>query len=117
MKYIKTFEQFTNGPRVQEENKSSEIVEEIEESVINEWGSSDQSIFLDAMHKDAGKPKKMPSPFDIKLRQAAEDAVDWYWSDWDEYKSDREGLVDNAVRSYLRRYFKKDFELLMKMFS
>ena len=84
---------------------------------VNEWGSSDQSIFLDAMHKDAGKPKKMPSPFDSKLRQAAEDAVDFYWEDWDEYKSDRDGLVDDAVRSYLRKYFKKDFEMMVKMFE
>jgi len=84
---------------------------------VNEWGSSDQSIFLDAMHKDAGKPKKMPSPFDSKLRQAAEDAVDFYWEDWDEYKSDRDGLVDDAVRSYLRKYFKKDFDMMVKMFE
>ena len=84
---------------------------------VNEWGSSDQSIFLDAMHKDAGKPKKMPSPFDSKLRQAAEDAVDFYWEDWDEYKSDRDSLVDDAVRSYLRKYFKKDFEMMVKMFE
>ena len=84
---------------------------------VNEWGSSDQSIFLDAMHKDAGKPKKMPSPFDSKLRAAAEDAVDFYWEDWPEYKSDREGLVDDAVRSYLRRYFKKDFEMMQRMFE
>lgn len=84
---------------------------------VNEWGSSDQSIFLDAMHKDAGKPKKMPSPFDSKLRQAAEDAVDFYWEDWDEYKSDRDSLVDDAVRSYLRKYFKKDFDMMVKMFE
>jgi hypothetical protein len=84
---------------------------------VNEWGSSDQSIFLNAMHKDAGKPKKMPSPFDSKLRQAAEDAVDFYWEDWDEYKSDRDGLVDDAVRSYLRKYFKKDFDMMVKMFE
>ena len=84
---------------------------------VNEWGSSDQSTFLDSMHRDAGKPKKMPSPFDSKLRQAAEDAVDFYWDEWPEYKSDRDGLVDNAVRSYLRRYFKKDFDMMVKMFE
>ena len=84
---------------------------------VNEWGSSDQSTFLDSMHRDAGKPKKMPSPFDSKLRQAAEDAVDFYWDEWPEYKSDRDGLVDNAVRSYLRRYFKKDFEMMARMFE
>ena len=84
---------------------------------LNEWGSSDQNIFLGAMHKDAGKPKKMPSPFDSKLRAAAEDAVDFYWDEWPEYKSDRAGLIDDAVRSYLRRYFKKDFEMMVRMFE
>jgi len=84
---------------------------------VNEWGSSDQSIFLDSMHKDAGKPKKMPSPFDDKLRQAAEDAVDFYWDEWPEYKKDRNALVDDAVRSYLRKYFKNDFEMLTRMFE
>lgn len=82
-----------------------------------DWGSSDQNIFLDAIHKDAGKPKKMPSPFDNKLRAAAEDAVDFYWDDWEEYQTDRDGLIDDAVRSYLRRYFKKDFEMMQRMFE
>lgn len=101
----------------QEELAESNKIYESASMKVNEWGSSDQSIFLDAMHKDAGKPKKMPSPFDSKLRAAAEDAVDFYWEDWPEYKSDREGLVDDAVRSYLRRYFKKDFEMMQRMFE
>ena len=87
------------------------------ESVVNEWGSSDQSIMNQQIHKDAGSPKKMPSPFDSKLRSAAEDAVDWHWDDWPEYKRDRAGLIDNAIRSYLRSYFKKDFELMVRMFE
>ena len=87
------------------------------ESTVNEWGSSDQSIMNQQIHKDAGSPKKMPSPFDRKLRVAAEDAVDWHWDDWPEYKRDRDGLIDNAVRGYLRSYFKKDFEMMVKMFE
>jgi len=87
------------------------------EAVVNEWGSSDQSIMNKAIHKDAGSPKKMPSPFDSKLRAAAEDAVDFYWDDWEEYETDRDGLIDNAVRGYLRQYFRKDWDLMVKMFE
>ena len=85
--------------------------------LIREWGSSDQNIMNQAIHNDAGKPKKMPSPFDSKLRSAAEDAVDFYWDDWEEYQTDRDGLIDNAVRGYLRRYFPKDFEMMVRMFE
>ena len=69
------------------------------------------------MHKEMGNPKKMPSPFDDKLRSVAADNVDHYWDDWDEYDTDREGLIDNAVRHYLRAFFKKDFEMLTRMFA
>jgi len=88
-----------------------------DESFVNEWGSSDQSIMNQQIHKDAGSPKKMPSPFDRKLRDAAENAVDWHWDDWPEYKRDRDGLIDDAVRGYLRSYFRKDFEMMVKMFE
>ena len=87
------------------------------DSTVNEWGSSDQSIMNKAIHNDAGKPKQMPSPFDKKLRDAAESAVDFYWDDWEEYETDRDGLIDDAVRGYLRQYFKKDFEILQRMFQ
>jgi len=84
---------------------------------VNEWGSSDQGNFNKSMHKEMGSPKKMPSPFDDKLRGVAADNVDHYWDDWDEYQNDRDGLIDDAVRSYLRSFFKKDFEMLTKMFA
>lgn len=87
------------------------------EAVVNEWGSSDQSIMNKAIHKDAGSPKTMPSPFDKKLRRAAEDAVDFYWDDWEEYETDRDGLIDDAVRGYLRQYFRKDWDLMVRMFE
>ena len=69
------------------------------------------------IHKDTGSPKKMPSPFDRKLRSAAEDAVDWHWDEWPEYKRDRDGLIDNAVRGYLRSYFPKEFNMMVRMFE
>ena len=86
-------------------------------SSINEWGSSDQSAMNKTIHNDAGKPKTMPSPFDKKLRRAAEDAVDFYWDDWEEYEDDRDGLIDDAVRGYLRQYFQKDFAMMQRMFE
>ena len=85
--------------------------------MVNEWGSSDQSNFNKSMHKEMGSPRKMPSPFDDKLRDVAADNVDHYWDDWDEYDTDRDGLIDNAVRHYLRAFFKKDFEMMQKMFA
>ena len=88
-----------------------------ENQSLNEWGSSDQTYFLMSIHKDAGKPKKMPSPFDKRLRTAAESAVDFYWDEWPEYQTNREGLIDDAVRSYLRRYFKEDFAMMQRMFE
>jgi len=93
------------------------LIEKVKNTAVNEWGSSDQSIMNKAIHKDAGSPKKMPSPFDSKLRAAAEDAVDFYWDDWKEYETDRDGLIDNAVRGYLRSYFKKDWDLMVRMFE
>lgn len=84
---------------------------------INEWGSSDQNIMNKSIHKDAGSPSKMPSPFDSKLRAAAEEAVDWYWNDWPEYKRDRDDLIDTAVRYYLRAYFPKEFSRFARMFE
>ena len=92
------------------------LIEKIN-NVSEDWGSSDQNIMNKAIHKDAGSPKRMPSPFDSKLRAAAEDAVDFYWDEWEEYQTDRDSLIDNAVRSYLRSYFKKDFELMQRMFE
>ena len=93
------------------------LIEKINEMDINEWGSSDQSAMNKSIHSGAGKPKTMPSPFDKKLRAAAENAVDFYWDDWAEYETDRDGLIDNAVRSYLRSYFRKDWDIMVRMFE
>ena len=89
----------------------------IEKEMVKEWGSSDQSTFNQMIHNDISKPTKMPSPFDRKLRDAAEYAVDYYWDDWEEYQSDRDGLIDHAVRGYLRSYFSEDFRMMQGMFS
>ena len=97
--------------------KLTSAINEAKIWMVNEWGSSDQSNFNKSMHKEMGSPRKMPSPFDDKLRDVAADNVDHYWDDWDEYDTDRDGLIDNAVRHYLRAFFKKDFEMMQKMFA
>jgi len=88
-----------------------------EDELTEDWGSSDQSIMNASIHRDLGEPEEMPSPFDRKLRAVAEGAVDFYWDDWQEYKTDRDGLIDSAVRLYLRSYFPEKFNLLIKMFQ
>ena len=85
---------------------------------LNEdWGSSDQAIMNRSIHKELGEPKDMPMPFDSKFESAVEDAVDFYWDEWEEYGSDRKGLIDNAKRRYYMSYFPEKFEGFQKMFS
>lgn len=99
-------------------NKIDKQIAKLQESVLNEdWGSSDQAAMNQSIHQQLGKPKKFMSPFDSKLRAAAEDAVDWYWDEWPEYKRDRAGLIDNAVRSYMRAFFPKEFAAMVRMFE
>tara|TARA_R100000951_G_scaffold30851_2_gene26505 strand:+ start:275 stop:904 length:630 start_codon:yes stop_codon:yes gene_type:complete len=84
---------------------------------LDEWGSSDQGYFNQSIHRDLGEPERMPSPFSDELESAAESAVDFYWDDWEEYQTNRQGLIDNAKRGYLRSYFREDFDNLVKMFE
>ena len=84
---------------------------------LKEWGSSDQNIMNQSIHKELGEPTSMPSPFSRELESAAEDAVDHYWDDWEEYDTDREGLVEHAKKAYLRAYFKETFNKMVQMFS
>jgi len=82
-----------------------------------DWGSSDQSIMNRAIHKDLGEPEDMPMPFDDQFESAVENAVDFYWDEWEEYQTDREGLIDHAKRAYYRAYFPEKFAGFQKMFS
>jgi len=84
---------------------------------LNEWGSSDQYYFNQSIHRDLGEPDTMPSPFSPQFQSAVESAVDFYWDDWDEYRTDYEGLVDHAKRIYLRTYFPEKFSALVRMFE
>ena len=84
---------------------------------LNEWGSSDQYYFNQSIHRDLGEPDTMPSPFSPEFQSAVESAVDFYWDDWAEYRTDYEGLVDHAKRIYLRTYFPEKFSALVRMFE
>jgi hypothetical protein len=90
---------------------------ELDEEELNEWGSSDQNIMNASIHRDMGEPETMPSPFDDRLESAAQEAVDFYWDDWEEYESDYHGLVDDAKRRYLRSYFPEYYSALVRMFE
>ena len=59
----------------------------------------------------------MPMPFDSAFESAVEEAVDFYWNEWEEYQSDRDGLIDHAKKAYYRRYFPEKFAGFQKMFS
>ena len=94
-----------------------DMSELMEDGELNEWGSSDQNIMNNSIHRDLGEPEEMPSPFSRELESAAEDAVDFYWDDWEEYETDRDGLIDDAKRRYLRSYFPEQFNALVRMFE
>ena len=102
----------------QRTHDEKQLDKEIGESTLNEdWGSSDQATFNSAIHKDLGNPEKMPMPFDPKFEAAVADAVDFWWDEWDEYREDRDGLIDHAKRAYYRSYFPEEFKGFMEMFS
>jgi hypothetical protein len=101
----------------QRTNDEEQFRKEIGESLNEDWGSSDQATFNSAIHKDLGNPTEMPMPFDSKFEAAVADAVDFWWDEWDEYREDRDGLIDDAKRRYLRSYFPEDFKMLTQMFS
>jgi len=95
----------------------SDFVSKLNEEQVNEWGSSDSYAMSVEIHHYIKKPKKMPSPFDKKLRDAAEYAVERHWSEWPEYRTRHESLVDDAVRTYLRHFHRDEYMNMVKMFA
>jgi len=94
-----------------------EPVKESKNKLTEDWGSSDQSIMNQSIHKDLGNPTEFPSPFDPEFEAAVESAVDFYWNEWDEYRTDRDGLINHAKRAYYRSYFPNEFKGFTEMFS
>lgn len=84
-------------------------------SVNEDWGSSDQTAMNKSIHKSLGEPKDFPGLDEILV--AAEDAVDFYWDEWEEYKTQREDLINNAGRRYMQAYFPDLFKGFMAMFN
>ena len=81
-----------------------------------DWGSSDQTAFNRFVHQELGEPESFP--FDLEaVQNAVEEAVDYYWSDWDEYQTDRDGLIDHAAKRYYMAYFRETFEKMEQMFA
>jgi len=82
---------------------------------LKEWGSSDQYFMNQSMHKDLGEPEEFPGL--SQIMDATESAVDFYWDDWEEYETDRQGLVMQAARTYARKYFPEFMANAEKMMS
>jgi hypothetical protein len=99
------------------EEKEEETCEQCGSDNINEdWGSSDQGYMNKRIHRDLGEPTSFP--FDLEaVQNAAAEAVDDHWDEWEEYENDRDGLIDYAVRLYYRAYFKDTFEKMEQMFA
>ena len=82
-------------------------------SDINEWGSSDQTILLKSMHRDLGEPTEFPGL--TKIMSAAENATDFYMDDFEEFDTEREGLIMSNARSYALRMFPDFMSMAAKM--
>ena len=82
----------------------------------DDWGSSDQGAMNKSIHRDLGEPESYPFDLD-KVLSAAEDAVDFYWSDWEEYEEDRDSLIQKAAHMYYRAYFRETHEKMQQMFA
>ncbi len=79
-----------------------------EKKTIKEWGSSDTTALISHIHSNLGSPTSFPYLGD--MLDAASEAVDFYWDDWEEYKTDREGLTIKAAQMYARRQFPEEFK-------
>ena len=105
-------------PDVDKDGDTEESMEKAlkdKEANLKEWGSSDWHYFLDAMHTDLGKPTDAPDIF--KVLDVAGDAVDKYWDDWEEYKTDYEGLKMDAAQTYLKTKFPEYFKGMQALFA
>ena len=103
----------------EEANKyASKNYDDVESGAIDEdWGSSDQGYMNKTIHTDLNEPTEFNLGMYDDLKNAAEEAVDHFWDDWEEYNTDKEGLVMKAMKLYLIRYFPDWYEKASKMFA
>ena len=97
------------------EEEGYEIDDEGNVETLEEWGGSDQHAMNQSIHKDLGNPDKFPGLSQVLA--AAEEAVDFYWDDWPEYKDDREGLVTYAAQRYTSKMFPEFWSNMQKLFA
>ncbi len=102
---------------VQKGHDEETLEKEIGESLNEDWGSSDQYAFNSSMHRDLGEPTEKPS--EQELRNAAAEAVDFFWDEWEDYKDNRDGLIEKAIQRYLAAYFPdhEENQALIKRYS
>lgn len=79
------------------------------------WSSSDQGAMNRSIHKQLGEPTHFPSLESVL--SVSESAVDFYWDEWIEYRSQREQLINKAARLYYRAYFAETFGRMCEMFA
>jgi hypothetical protein len=103
----------------EEANKyASKNYDDVESGAIDEdWGSSDQGYMNKMIHSNLNEPTEFNFGMFDMLKNVAEEAVNDNWSDWEEYNTNRDGLVRKAMTYYLRRYFPDWYENVSKMFS
>jgi len=95
--------------------KRDAAIKKAKGEIKEDWGSSDQYAMNQSIHKDLGEPKEFPGLG--KVIDAAESAVDFYWDEWPEYKTDRNGLIMKAARMYSDSMFPEFMNSMRKMFS
>ena len=95
--------------------KRDAAIKKAKGALKEDWGSSDQYAMNQSIHKDLGEPKEFPGLG--KVIDAAESAVDFYWDEWPEYKTDRNGLIMKAARMYSDSMFPEFMNNMRKMFS
>ncbi len=95
--------------------KRDAAIKKAKGALKEDWGSSDQYAMNQSIHKDLGEPKEFPGLG--KVIDAAESAVDFYWDEWPEYKTDRNGLIMKAARMYSDSMFPEFMDNMRKMFS
>jgi len=95
--------------------KRDAAIKKAKGEIKEDWGSSDQYAMNQSIHKDLGEPKEFPGLG--KVIDAAESAVDFYWDEWPEYKTDRNGLIMKAARMYSNSMFPEFMNNMRKMFS
>jgi len=85
----------------------------IEKAMVKEWGGSDQFALIKSMHRDLGEPTEFPGL--TRVMAAAEDATDFYMDDFEEFDTEREGLIMSNARSYARKMFPDFMSMAAKM--